>query len=280
MALVAAALLATADYATAQPPPAAPAVASGYGVSVACLELADDAPRASRLALATAQLTAAAQRGADIALLPEGWAEGWAAAQAYAQLASELGIAIGATYTTTAAAPTAANSSMALFSMNGSLALHYTVPAATPSRPTAGATPPVTSLTTRHGTVLVGAMLGTDYMFMEPARVLMVQGAELTLNAVRVANLSADRETKFFDALREDNSINYVTCNYGSISGMPAGGSGCTSRHGPQRRYCAPVSGPTASTVGSAIQVSTVNISAYRTARQTGGVWGVNMDFL
>eukprot|EP01050_Picozoa_sp_SAG11_P018496 SAG11_NODE_2803_length_2954_cov_1.849737_2_plen_333_part_00 len=104
----------------------------------------------------------------------------------------------------------------------------------------------------------------------------MVQGAELTLNSVRAANLSADRETKFFDALDEDNSINLVTCNFGSIGGEPAGGSGCT---GSRRRHCSPAlsAAPHAPTAPVLVEV---NITAYREERQTGGVWSTNMDFL
>ena len=58
-----------------------------------------DLPVATRLQRATAQLSAAAKRGADIAMLPERWAESPAAALAYKRLAAELGMAIGATYT-------------------------------------------------------------------------------------------------------------------------------------------------------------------------------------
>ena len=207
---------------------------------------------ATRLQRATAQLSAAAKRGADIAMLPERWAESPAAALAYKRLAAELEMAIGATYTapwpidpspaaglvrflqsvsqftsmlsvapilerpstvdccclpvvtpfdgvrcacntarlglwsrrrppTSRAAAAGVNSSLALYSMNGTRVLVYSVPAGVAAEPTAGATPPVASLATKHGTVLVGALLGTDFMFWAPSRVPTRAAAKSTV---------------------------------------------------------------------------------------------------
>eukprot|EP01050_Picozoa_sp_SAG11_P018495 SAG11_NODE_2803_length_2954_cov_1.849737_1_plen_128_part_00 len=70
------------------------------------------------------------------------------------------------TYTTRAGAGAPNNSSLALFSMNGTEVLRYSVPAGTAARPTSGTSPPVGTLNTKKGGLLVGSMLGTDYMFM------------------------------------------------------------------------------------------------------------------
>jgi predicted amidohydrolase len=103
--------------------------------------------------------------------------------------------------------------------------------------------------------VLVGAMLGTDFMFMGPARVLMVQGAELVLNPVAEANISSDRNTKFLNALTQDNILTYATANYIDTD-------------------------PTGLPEKDRVKVMVVNVTAIRERRMTAGTWEGGMDFL
>lgn len=115
------------------------------------------------------------------------------------------------------------NSSFVLFSSNGTQVLTYTKPAGDDAHPTAGGHPGTALLSTKTGSVLVGAMLGTDFMFMAPARALMVQGTELVLNPVAEANISSDRNAKFFAALTQDNLMTYATANYIDTDPWPTG---------------------------------------------------------
>ena len=126
--------------------------------------------------------------------------------------------------------------------------------------------------------VRVGAMLGTDYMFFQPARVLMVQGAEIVLNPVAAPGLHAasfdDEQTnhtadgKFMSALVQDNFMHFATANYATINGSAGGGSG----GGRGGMSFAPPS--------EQLIAETVNVSAIRADRLVAGVWAGGTDFL
>ena len=187
----------------------------------------------------------AAAAGADLALFPECWSTGYtqfaaadraaraawlAAAQApdapyvlrFASLARELGLAIGVTYLErTAAAP---RNALALFDRTGARVLDYAKAHLCPWDPpdtecAPGDAFPVASLATRAGPVAVGAMICFDREFPEPARLLMLGGAELLLvpNACELgptAPVVGDVRLAQLRARAFENLVAIATANY------------------------------------------------------------------
>ena len=248
---------------------------NGLVVAVALVQLHSE-PLADRTHRATAALTKAAADEADIALLPADFVTDAPLGESWGALARKLQMAIAVPYVA------GDNSSIALYSMNGSLALSHSAPRGSAEAPVAGARPMTVQLPTKHGSVAVGAMLGTDYMFYQPARVLMVQGAELVLNPVAVKGLHAatiaggrsptdathSADSKFLSALVQDNLMHYSNANYATIGAEPAGGSG-------GGRGSLSFADATEQTV-----LLKVNVSEIRNDRLVAGVWSGGMDFL
>jgi predicted amidohydrolase len=248
-------------------------------VNVTLLQVPDE-PAATRTERATALLEAAAAGGADIAVLPADYASSEAQARAeFGALAGKLGMAICATYTDSD------TSSLALYSYNGSLALQYSAPKGSIAAPRAGKHPSSVQLELKPScpqcpprVAKVGAMLGTDFMFYQPARVLMVQGAEIVLNPVAVPALHAaafdtentnhTHEGKFMSALVQDNYMHFATANYATINGSDGGGSGGGR------------GGMTFAEPSERVIVQVVNVSQIRADRLVAGVWGAGTDFL
>lgn len=248
-------------------------------VNVTLLQLHDE-PLHTRTQRATLALTNAAKGGADIAVLPADYGSSEAEAhQTFGALAKQLDMAICATYSADD------RSSLALFGRNGSAALTYSAPRGSAEAPRAGKSPKSVQLELRPScetcpprVVRVGAMLGTDYMFFQPARVLMVQGAEIVLNPVAAPGLHAasfgDEQTnhtadgKFMSALVQDNYMHFATANYATIKGSAGGGSG----GGRGAMSFAPPS--------EQLIAESVNVSAIRADRLVAGVWAGGTDFL
>jgi predicted amidohydrolase len=252
-------------------------------VNVTLLQLRDE-PLTDRADRATALLTEAARGGADIAVLPAGFGADGPDQQTlgrYSALAEKLGIAICSTYETAEA------SSLTLFAYNGTKVLEYTAPRSSADAPRAGRHPKSVELELKRACatpacpprmVKLGAMLGTDYLFFQPARVLMVQGAEIVLNPVAVKGLhtaSASSEEanhttdgRAMSTLAQDNFVHYATANYATINGSDAGGSG-GGRGG--MSFAAPQ---------ESVIVQIVNVSQIRAERLTAGVWSGGTDFL
>ena len=153
----------------------------------------------------------AKQRGADIAVLPEMWSIGYtfpkqsirdgsapAAADefhamaeapdglwvgAFRDLARELDMAIGATYLEET--PSGSRNTLSLFDRHGAEVLRYAkahlCTFGSEGSLEAGSDFPVIDLDTAAGPVRVGAMICFDREFPEPARLLMLAGAEVVL---------------------------------------------------------------------------------------------------
>ena len=248
-------------------------------VNVTLLQLRDE-PLNNRSQRATLALTQAAKDGADIAVLPADYGSSEAEAhQTFSTLAQQLDMAICATYSE------GERSSLTLFSRNGSAALAYSVPRGSTGAPRVGKNPKSVQLELRPfcttcppRVVRVGAMLGTDYMFFQPARVLMVQGTEIVLNPVAAPGLHAasfDNEHtnhtadgKFMSALVQDNFMHFATANYATINGSAGGGSGGGR------------GGMSFAPLGEQHVTESVNVSAIRADRLVAGVWAGGTDFL
>jgi len=150
----------------------------------------------------------AADRGADLALLPEMWSVGYAAGfdpalaepidgafvSAYRALARERSIAIGVTWLEARPGEKPRNA-FALVDARGEIVLHTAKVHLCPWGPpdtecSAGDGFPVATLATRAGPVAVGAMICFDREFPESAKLLALGGAELVLvpNACELAD--------------------------------------------------------------------------------------------
>lgn len=198
-------------------------------------------------------------------------------------MASTFGMAIGvpydpdattSTYTgsngvNTTPTNTSEKSAVALFGMNGSLALTYVVKRGDPEGiPTCGdGHGATTTLVTAKGPLTVGVMLGTEFMYMQPARVQMVRGTEVLLNAVRLAG-GIDPDHPYFEALQQDNFLYYAHANYASVKGRAAGGSG-------GGRMSQVAANATAQLV-----LLNVDLDGLRESRLTAGMWDGGFDFL
>ena len=249
---------------------------------VALLQLSDTIAPGDRAMAARRMLDSAKKQGADVALLPELWgsaADGDASASPYAKMATALSMAIGVPYDPHASSGTStgssvtttstATSAVALFGMNGSLALTYAVKRGDPEGiPTCGDGREATAtLVTAKGPVTVGVMLGTEFMYMQPARVQMVRGTEVLLNAVRLAG-GIDPNHPYFEALQQDNFLYYAHANYASVNGRAAGGSG---------------GGRVSQVAANATEqfvLLNVDLNGLRESRLTAGMWDGGFDFL
>ena len=210
-------------------------------LTIALAQLAPGESAAENLQRGLAACREAAAQGADLLLLPEMWSCGYriygrpAAAwqaealapdgvwlRAFSQAAGELGLAVGATLLERQDGAMPRNT-LVLFDRFGCERLRYakthTCDFDAERHLTRGEELPVCTLDTAAGPVQVGAMICFDREFPEPARILMLRGAELILtpNAcpMEVNRLSQLRARAF------ENMLAIATCNY------PAGVPDC-----------------------------------------------------
>lgn len=189
------ALSATTNAATAHPTTDDPAT-----ITVAVLQPPGHTPPAARIATATQLVQRAAAQGVHVALLPELWEPDAGAAHAYASLAASFCVALGVPY-----GSAGGNSSAVLIDATGAVVLTASKPYGNASNPTVSPAPAAAALTIPHAaasvsgltsargastrststatttTIHVGFLLGSDRMFLEVSRPLMMQGADLLL---------------------------------------------------------------------------------------------------
>lgn len=218
---------------------AAPLHAGEGGLRVALLQMAPtgeglDAQRDKAIAFCRR----AAAQGADIALMPEMWDAGYPtpgplgqrdrerfaeAAHApdspwllaFAALARELEMAIAVTYLQ--AWEGAPRNALTLFDRRGEAVLTYAKVHTCDWNPLEAATTPgedfpVAELDTRHGPVMVGAMICYDREHPEAARILMLNGAEIVLvpNASGLNDMRLDQ----FKVRAYENCFGVAMANY------------------------------------------------------------------
>jgi len=179
----------------------------------------------------------AAAEGADLALFPELWSHGYRLpdpadvdavsawsntalatdgpfVQHFASLAAELRLAIAITYLEHH--PAGPRNTVTLFDQHGECCLSYakvhTCEFGHEAVLGRGEGFPVASLATRLGPVQVGAMICYDREFPEPARILMLGGAELIL-VPNACELERNRLTQF-RARAYENMLCCAMCNY------------------------------------------------------------------
>jgi predicted amidohydrolase len=175
-------------------------------LKIALLQISDQGTLDANLAEGLRAVAVAANRGADIALLPETWSHGcrfftegdkageaaWRASAlgeqssfitAHQRAARDLGIAIGCTFLR--AGPKGPENSLVLIDRRGEIVLRYSkvhVCLHTIERHCAsGSGFHVATLATAAGDVEVGAMICYDREFPESARILGLKGAEIVL---------------------------------------------------------------------------------------------------
>lgn len=206
--------------------------------NVALLQMAaQGADQEANLAKGEAFCRRAAGLGADIALFPEMWnigyrffvrqqtgaREAWAAQaigpedlffQRFQALARELDMAIALTYLERW--PGAPRNAVSIIDRRGEVILTYakvhTCAWDVEGALTPGEDFPVCTLETRHGPVRVGCMICFDREFPEPARLLMLQGAEVILTP-NACGLELNRLTQLRTRAWE-NMVGIATCNY------------------------------------------------------------------
>lgn len=202
-------------------------------LKIALLQIAPCGSLEKNLEKGIAACRRAKELDADMALFPEMWSIGYdiyerpstewmgeaiaaddAFVTAFGALAKELDMAIGITYLE--AYGDGARNTLTLFDRFGERAFTYakvhTCDFGAECALTAGEEFYVSPLTTRLGTINVGAMICYDREFPESARVLMLKGAELILvpNAcpMEINRLSQLRTRAF------ENMTAIATCNY------------------------------------------------------------------
>lgn len=183
----------------------------------------------------------AAALGADIALFPEMWNIGYSAfddkqpnakedwlalavdndsdyVRHFSSLARELNMAIAVTYLQKW--NPAPRNTVSIIARSGEIVLTYAKVhtcefLATEASLTPGDEFPVCVLDTKAGPVKVGCMICYDREFPEPARILMLNGAELVLvpNACGIDQMRIDQlKTRAFE-----NAVAMAMTNYGSL---------------------------------------------------------------
>ena len=167
----------------------------------------------------------------DFALIPEGWFTASVAPEMdeagivahYQHLAKSAGIILGGTYLASeSGGPMRSN--LVLVSTNGTVLLRYEKPLGNASHPTCGSQFRSVDVPLPGSAELlrVGLLLGTDHLFMESARVLMVQGARLVLHAMSESQSRLDETLLFWE--QRDNGFDLAVSNYaahGGSSGLP-----------------------------------------------------------
>lgn len=175
-------------------------------LKIALLQISDQGSLEANLEHGLAACATAAERGADIALLPELWSHGyrvfpegdkqteaaWRASALteassfvaeHSRAAKALGIAIGCTFLE--ASPDSPKNSIVLIDRKGAIVLRYSkvhVCQHTVERFfTPGTGFNVSTLATAAGDVQVGSMICYDREFPESARILGLKGAEIVL---------------------------------------------------------------------------------------------------
>lgn len=201
--------------------------------------------------------------GADIALFPEMWNAGYTLpdpadtsavaawkelatepegpwVRHFAELARELDMAIAVTYLERW--PGRPRNSVSIIDRTGAIALTYAKVHTCEFDREALLTPgrgfPVATLETAAGPVRVGCMICFDREFPEPARILMLGGAELVLvpNACEIEeNRRAQLRTRAFENMTGLAMANYAatgSCNGGGVAfdGIAFGGEDGASR--------------------------------------------------
>ncbi len=214
--------------------------AAAFGeVTVALLQMDPDSNNVqANLAKAEVFCREAADKGADIALMPEMWSIGYtrfdpdvpgarerfyedalakdsAEIQHFAALAQELDMAIAVAYLE-AYEPLPRNT-LTLFDRHGEEVLTYAKVHTSDFRAMEASMTPgdgfyVGTLDTRSGPVQVGAMICYDREHPESARILMVKGAELVLtpNACRLEELRLGQ----FKIRAWENVLDVAMANY------------------------------------------------------------------
>lgn len=194
----------------------------------------------------------AAERGADVALLPEMWQIGYAFAPEdeegraewlgratplggeytgrYRSLARELGIAIVTTYLERTEG--GARNAATLIDRHGEVAVHYskvhTCDFGMESALQPGEGFGVAALDTAAGPVSVGLMICYDREFPESARSLMVRGAEIILTP-NSCYLSDDRIGQF-RARAFENMVGMAMTNYAAPDPTSISYDACNGR--------------------------------------------------
>ena len=167
-------------------------------------------PRSS-IARVTPFILSARKAGADIAVMSEGWLNVTkpAAVAAYSQLAADIGIAVVGTYSYDG------QSGAVIFDAAGKLQLNYSKLFGTVELPSAGA-PNSALLIVGGEPIRIGALLGTDVLFMEPARSLMLQGVDLAVHPT-TSTAKADRPSLYWSS--GDNRMFIATANAADAGG-------------------------------------------------------------
>eukprot|EP00658_Telonema_sp_P-2_P029496 TRINITY_DN22436_c0_g1_i1.p1 TRINITY_DN22436_c0_g1~~TRINITY_DN22436_c0_g1_i1.p1 ORF type:complete len:653 (+),score=107.43 TRINITY_DN22436_c0_g1_i1:52-2010(+) len=187
-------------------------------LSVAALQMNENTPRPERLLVASQNMAAARALGADVCVLPEAWLASADMVPALQQAARRHSIAVLATYLDRG------SSCASLVNRTGHVVLGYSKRASTATSPSAGPVSNVATLHTPQGSVAVGIMLGSEHLFPEVARVLMLRGAETVLvSASGILNIV---DTHALQTRAFTNAMALVISNYaaGAAPSTPSNG--------------------------------------------------------